>query len=362
MPFPIRQHIARLAGLNRTQRAILTLAVELAEHGGKGHCYATNAYLAQREQTSARNVSRALATLRRLGLLVISGCTANRRIVPGSALRPCYASETNEACAAATAALGQRLSRGKTANVGRPLAVDKPGPSQDIPNLQLTTTGAAAQDNSSRAYKETSNHEQPDEQDEKATLRAALARVEKELAAAQKKIDGLQTQLAAGQAEIVTPTTQRPAAHTAAGALRFPTWADNAFRAQWAEWVAYRQSKRNKLSPASLQKMLDRLAAFDAAFCQGLFDQAIASGYTGLVFDDTALKFAHYLHPSPSLYRHANPLTPQSPERGAKPSAHAAAGARTLSAQLRALREHGSSPVLGSHLVCQAIGPDPGQG
>ena len=119
---------------------------------------------------------------------------------------------------------------------------------------------------------------------------------------------------------MVSLTAQRPAAHTkgaADAALRFPAWATDDFHAQFAEWMAYRQRMRNKLSPTSLQKTLDQLAAFDAGYCTLLFDKAIASGYTGLVFDDTAKKFAHYLHPSPSLYHHANPSSTQHPERGA---------------------------------------------
>ena len=365
MPHPIRQNVSQIKGITRTDRGVLTHVAELAEHGGKGHCYASNNFLGRREQATPRTISRVLGKLQRLGLLVISGQTSDRRIVPSPLLRRCYAGESTAACAAATAALSEQLLAGNKGPCPDTLPLDNHGTALDKPDPELETTRAPALDNSGRAYKETRIHEQENEQNEKASLRAALDRKENELAEAQKKIDALTTQRAALETEMVSLTAQCPAAHTkgAAGvALRYPTWATDGFYAQWTEWVGYRQRKRNKLSPASLQKTLDQLAAFDAGFCQLLFDKAIAGGYTGLVFDDTALKFAHYLHPSPSLYHHANPSSTQSPERGAKPSAHAAGGARALSAHLRTLREQGNAHERGPLHLCQATGLDPGQG
>ena len=365
MPYPIRQNVSQIKGLNRTDRAVLTHATELAEHGGKGHCYASNDFLARREQATSRTISRVLGKLHRLGLLMISGQTSDRRMVPSPLLRRCYAGESKAACAAATAALSEQLVADNRGLYQNKSPLDNHGSALDKPGPDLETTQAPAVDKSGRAYKETIIHEQEDEQNEKASLRAALARKENELAEAQKKIDALTTQRAVLEAETVSLTAQRPAARTkgaAGAALRFPAWADDAFHAQWAEWVAYRQKKRNKLSPDSLQKTLDQLAAFDAGYCQLLFDKAIAGGYTGLVFDDTALKFAHYLHPSPSLYRHANPSFTQLPERGAKPSAQAAGGARALSAYLRTQREQGDSHEREPLHLCQATGPDPDQG
>ena len=365
MPFPIRQYLSQLTGLNRTDRAVLTHVVELAEHGGKGHCYASNDFLGRREQATTRTISRALGKLQREGLLLINGSTSNRRIVARPALRRCYTGDTQAACAAATAALSKQLSASNKGPCHDEPALDSQGFALDKLGLILATTTAPALDKLGRAYKETINHEQEDEQNEKASLRAALARTENELAEAQKKIDALTTQHAVLEAGMVSLTAQRPAARTrgAAGVtLRFPAWADDTFRAQWAEWEAYRQRKRNKLSPASLQKTLDQLDAFDAGFCQLLFDKAIANGYTGLVFDDTALKFAYYLHPSPSLYHHATPSLSQSLERGAKPSANTAGGARALSAYLRTQREQGDSHECGPRHLCQATRPDPDQG
>lgn len=350
MHFPIRQNLSQLTGLNRTDRAIAELVAELAEHGGKGYCHATNETLGKRVQATQRTVSRVLAKCLRLGLLVISGRTSGRRLVASPLLRLCYASETKEACEAATAALSQRLSARKKAPGSDTLPLDNGGSSRDIPGPALTTIGAPALDIPGRAYKETRNHEQKDEQDEKASLRAALARVENELADAKKKIAALETQPAAQRAAGDFLKAHRPAAHTRAPKavpLRFPEWATAAFRAQWNEWVAYRQGKPNPLAPASLQKMLDQLAAFDEGYCQLLFNKAIASGYIGLVFDDTALKFALYLKNQTTPAAYASPSPFQHPERGAKPTAHAAFGARALSAQLRALREHGSAEAPG---------------
>lgn len=86
------------------------------------------------------------------------------------------------------------------------------------------------------------------------------------------------------------------ASHTrgAAPALLFPAWATDTFRTEWAEWLAHRQSKRDKLKPLSQQKLLDKLASFDEGFCHLLFDKAISNGYTGLVFDDTPAKYEVY--------------------------------------------------------------------
>lgn len=89
------------------------------------------------------------------------------------------------------------------------------------------------------------------------------------------------------------------ASHTRAAALLFPEWATDTFRAEWAQWLAFRQGKRDKLKPISQQKLLDKLAQFDEGFCLLLFDKAISNGYTGLVFDDTPAKFAHYLASKP---------------------------------------------------------------
>ncbi|WP_324671061.1 hypothetical protein [Hymenobacter sp. GOD-10R] len=105
--------------------------------------------------------------------------------------------------------------------------------------------------------------------------------------------------LSADFAEEVSPPAKSnaPASHTkggAAPALIFPAWATDTFRAEWAEWLAYRQAKRDKLKPASLQKMLDKLGAFDEGFCHQLFDKALTNGYTGLVFDDTPAKYEIY--------------------------------------------------------------------
>ena len=58
MSKPTRQNLGTLGGLNRTERAVLTQVVELAENGEKGCCYAKNETLGQRVRANNRTGSR----------------------------------------------------------------------------------------------------------------------------------------------------------------------------------------------------------------------------------------------------------------------------------------------------------------
>ena len=167
MSLPIRQNLDTLGGLNRTERAVLTQVVELAENGTKGYCDAKNETLGKRLRADTRTVSRCIARLRRCGLLVVGGNTSRRQITASRLLRPCYASETKAACEAATLALGEALSRDK-------MSLDKQGEC-------LETNCALSIDKQGRAYKETRNEENLEEKDEKAKLRFALELAEKKI-------------------------------------------------------------------------------------------------------------------------------------------------------------------------------------
>lgn len=292
---PIRQQLNQLTSLNRTHKAILIEVCELAENGNKGACTATNPYLATRLGASKRTVSRTVVDLDALGLLEALGMGKSRTLRPSSGLRSCYVGDKNT-CAINLDNLDKQLRQPRqNGEIGEVANLDKMGsqPRQNrYPNLDKI--GSQPSQNGSRVYRDDQDDHKTtiDEQaKELASLRAALAAAQSDLALMTADRDRLAE-------EVTTLKAQRPASHTrarAAAELVFPEWATDSFRADWQEWVAYRQTKRDKLKPASLQKMLDKLSAFDEAYCKILFDKAISSGYTGLVFDDTPLKFAQYL-------------------------------------------------------------------
>ncbi|TGE05593.1 hypothetical protein [Hymenobacter fodinae] len=170
--------------------------------------------------------------------------------------------------------------------------------------------------------------------EELATLRAALASAQSDLVLMTAERDKLAE-------EVATLKTQPRGLRTPGGAavnLVFPDWATDTFRAEWQQWVDFRQGKRDKLKPASLQKMLDKLGTYDEEFSSRLFDKAITNGYTGLIYEDTDRKFAEYLAAKPenahlNLNRHAASTRNNgfnSAIRGQKPDARAGQMASAL--------------------------------
>lgn len=269
MALPIRQNLDVLAGLNRTQRAVLTLVVELAENGGKGYCDATNAYLCQRTQATARTVTRTLAELQRLSLLASGGHTTRRQITATDTLRPCYASASKEACFAATIALGDALSIDKLAIDAPGMAIDIPCAAIAIPGQCLETNGALAIDIPCAPYKETSKDEYLDEKDEQS----------KELALAQKKIVALVGELTEAEQSLTacraTITDLRAelenenkknkggATHvpTSLSRLPFPT---EAFAAAWDDFRLMQGIAANSARERVLFKDLQSLATTES--------------------------------------------------------------------------------------------------
>lgn len=61
-----------------------------------------------------------------------------------------------------------------------------------------------------------------------------------------------------------------------------PSLDTGAFRASWAEWLAYRAQIRKPLKPASVAKLLAKLARWGAAAACEAIDAAIGNGWVGL--------------------------------------------------------------------------------
>lgn len=89
----IRQYIDPLP-INRTAKAVLIEVCELVEHGQRGCCDAQNAHFVTRLGGSERTMTRALAELEKLKLVVVEGQGKARRITPTPALRAYYTNPT----------------------------------------------------------------------------------------------------------------------------------------------------------------------------------------------------------------------------------------------------------------------------
>jgi hypothetical protein len=325
MGLPIRQNLDVLAGLNRTQRAVLTLVVELAENGGKGYCDATNDYLCKRTQATARTVTRTLAELQRLGLLAVGGHTTRRQITATSLLRPCYASGTKEACFAATISLGEALSIDKMAIEEPEMSIDNQGAAIDKPGQCLETNGALSIDIPCIPYKETSKDEYLDENNEKA----------KELALAQKKIAGLAFDLAealedlsACRATITDLRNQLENEKKKGGATRVATsvaalpYSSEEFAAKWQAFRISQGVAAGSARETALLATLQGVAATNEVMALSCLNKSIEMGWKSFYKPDESRN-------QPS----------QQSERGAKPTAAGATGARALAEQLALIDE-----------------------
>lgn len=289
---PIAQGIAARPDLKGADKLLLTEVCNLYHNGGRGVCDATNKHLAERTGEAKETVSRRLAKLEAAGWLSMdTGKAAGflRTMQPTRKTLACYLPIDQ------MPPIDQKSIAIDNSSIGG-LLTKSIAPIDHLTDTLLTIYGGAIDqmEKSLLIVVEEQKKNSKEEQEKNTQLQHRLDAANAALIDAQKKITELEGQLS----NLSAPDAQ--ASRTGGTAnLQFPAWATVAFRADWQEWVDYRQSKRDKLKPASLQKRLAQLAAFDEEFCKVLFDTAIASGYTGLVFADTPEKFARYLANKP---------------------------------------------------------------
>jgi hypothetical protein len=99
--------------------------------------------------------------------------------------------------------------------------------------------------------------------------------------------------------------------------FQLPEWADEEFlTVYFGEWLPYRQGKREKLKPPSIQKQLNQLSQYDSGFCRLLIDKAIAGGYSAIAYDDTPAKYEIYKSNQKKPFNplNGNPTNPNRPQ------------------------------------------------
>jgi len=229
---PIRQNLNRLTSINRTLRAVLIEVVELAENGKHGAFTAGNDFLSDRIGGTIRTITRTLAELQRLGLVVATGATKLRRIKPTAPLQACY-NGTEAEQFAAVEELNTQLENLKECKMSIDILPTEEAVSIDIQGSVYRHSGSVSIDNggsvyrhSGSVYKETTNT------NNKTTNEGGgVARMASALAAAEKKIQELEAEKTALQAEVEKVTTQRdqlrnslaaqrPASHTGGAGRR----------------------------------------------------------------------------------------------------------------------------------------------
>lgn len=142
-----------------------------------------------------------------------------------------------------------------------------------------------------------------------------------------------------------------------------PEWAGSQFVSEFGSWLSTRQSRTDckPLTAKAVQARLKELSTYDEAFCSTLFRQAEQNPHwQGLTFDNTPHKFTQHVLSLQKLHQDA--ARQSQPERGAKPTENATIGARTLSAQLRAIREQRSAEAGSVVHLGSATGTDAGLG
>jgi hypothetical protein len=138
-----------------------------------------------------------------------------------------------------------------------------------------------------------------------------------------------------------TPGSTNPADY------QLPEWATTPFVEEFAAYLARRQAMPKPLLAQSIQATLNRLAQWDEPFCRGLLASSAEQNWQGLIFDNTPHKFTQHILATQKLQQDASRIN--QPERGAKPTEAATFGARSLSAQLRTIREERAAQN-GSHV------------
>jgi len=208
---PIRQNLNRLTSINRTLRAVLIEVVQIAETGAHGAFTADNAHLSDQIGGTTRTITRALAELQRLGLVVATGATKLRRISPTDLLRRCYTGTEAEQFAFVEE-LNNSLSNSKEYKMSidilptiDTLSIDKQGSVYRQTEQCLETSVVVSIDKQGSVYKE-NNREQQNNSNNNG---GGVARIASALAAAEKKIQELEAEKTALQAEVEKVTTQR---------------------------------------------------------------------------------------------------------------------------------------------------------
>jgi DNA-binding MarR family transcriptional regulator len=210
---PIRQNLLTLTCLKSTSKTMLVEVCELAENGGKGSCFASNATLARNLGISPATAVRKIAELEKAGLLtsVVVKAEANRRYLrPTAAVRACYLGGSK----AEQLAAANNLTIVKNAAATTLAIVKTDNDYSQNSEVTIVKTDNDYSQNASRVIGD-DQYDQKTTRDEGVALRAELTR-------AQKKIGELEGLLAARTSELVALKNQVPASHTRGGAAMGP--------------------------------------------------------------------------------------------------------------------------------------------
>lgn len=319
MALPIRQRLSALTCLKAGPKAVLIEVCELHANGGKG-CYASNGHLAKKLGTSERSITRALAELEIAGYLTSNGQGKARALTPSAAVAAAYQPGATGETAAANLDKPSQIGE-----VGEVDNLDKNGnePSQKWqPNL--AKNGSQPSQKASRVYGDDQDDQYNDQDDQPAALSLA-----------QKKIEGLAFELAealedltACRATITDLRAQLETEKKKGGATRVATlvaalpYTSEEFAAKWQAFRISHGIAQGSARESALLESLQGIAATDEATALSCLKKSIEMGWKTFYKPDEP-----------------RPQYSQQSERGAKPTAAAATGARALAERLAVIDE-----------------------
>jgi DNA-binding MarR family transcriptional regulator len=286
---PIRQHLLTLTCLKSTAKAVLIEVCELAENGGKGACFASNATLSKDLGISLATVVRTVASLEAYGLLSsrVVKAEANRRYLrPTPLLRACYTGGTEAQQLAAAADLTI------VKNEPEPELTIVKSESDYSQNSELTIVKSESDysQNASRVIGD-DHYDQLDDQHDQPLTRRERA-FQKKIGDLQQELTLLRAQLAERQAPPVAgrpPAGYRDFSEAWPHQLR-PPFSPPAFHTAWGTYAGYRaeinKPFRGNIGEQEALDTLGRFAAGDMQRALHILAHNITQGYRTLTNDD----------------------------------------------------------------------------
>jgi hypothetical protein len=342
---PIRQRLSALTCLKAGPKAVLIEVCELHENGGKG-CYMSNDTLAKKLGVSLATATRTIGSLVGWGLLysTVIKAEANRRYLsPSATVRACYASPSSAEQLAAVCALTiVKIEPEQVLTIVNPVAdYSQNGELTIVKNVTDYSQTA------SRVYGDDQDDQFNDQDDQPA----ALALAQKKIAGLTEELSEAFTDLAACRATIADLRAQLENEKKRGAATRVGTsvaalpYTSEEFAAKWQAFRTSQGIAAGSARETALLETLQGVAATNEVLALSCLKKSIEMGWK-------------------TFYKPDEPRTQssQQSERGAKPTAAAATGARALAERLALIDEQQRQERIHERRGGLAAGAYTGQG